>query len=201
MSDRPRPQDVRMKGFANRSTVQQAWDWLDFGNYLKMKHFTQSFTLSSIIVICSLLLGCGPVSKTIDTETGIITKGGVVSSKDHYSLLIQKRVDPNKTIDYFLFLNAASKIILSDSLLNSKGTFELFMINGQKIIIENAECKNNPLGFGTSIGFTVITTEAVIKPLITYPIQKIKVFGILETEFSASAQKEQQEIMNILIKE
>jgi len=29
MSDRPRPQDVRMKGFANRSTVQQAWDWLD----------------------------------------------------------------------------------------------------------------------------------------------------------------------------
>ena len=104
-----------------------------------MKHFTQRFTLSSIIIICSLLLGCGPVSKTIDTETGIITKGGVVSSKDHYSLLIQKRVAPNNAIDYFLFLHAASKIILSDSFLNSKGTFELFMTNGQKIIIENAE--------------------------------------------------------------
>ena len=29
MSDRPLPRDVRMKGFANRATVQQAWDWLD----------------------------------------------------------------------------------------------------------------------------------------------------------------------------
>ena len=147
--------------------------------------------------------GCGLVSGTKDKKTGIVTEGGIVSSKDFYSLLIQKRIDPNipnDTLNYLLFLNAASRVMLSDSLLNSKGVFELLLINGEKIIIPNAKCENDPLGFGASIGFSVRTSESKIKKIIENPIQKIKVFGILETEFSTRKQKQQVKILTCLTK-
>ncbi len=166
-----------------------------------MKYQILTFPFLSTILIGLIFQGCSPVSKTIDKETGAISEGGVVSSKDHYSLLIQKRLYPDSTLNYLLYLHAASKVMLSDSLLNSKGTFELFLANGNNIIIEGAECENDPLGFGASIGFTATTTEEKIKPILNNPIQKITVFGILETEFSPKQQKEQHQILNILIDE
>jgi hypothetical protein len=147
--------------------------------------------------------GCGLVSGTKDKKTGIETKGGIVSSKDFYSLLIQKRIDPNilnDTLNYLLFLNAASRVMLSDSLVNSKGVFELFLTNGNKIIIQNASCENDPLGFGASIGFSVRTSKSNIERIMKNPIQKIQVFGILETEFSTRKQKQQIKILNCLTK-
>lgn len=162
-----------------------------------MRHIF-TITLLTLITFNSSGQGCGLVSGTKDKKTGIETKGGVVNSKDFYSLLIQKKLDPNERLKYRLFLNAASRVMLSDSLINSKGTFELYLTNGDKIIIENAECENDPLGLGASIGFTVMTTEETILQIIEYPIQKIKVFGILETEFSTRKQKQQQKILTCL---
>ncbi len=154
----------------------------------------------TLITFNSFGQGCGLVSGTKDKKTGIETTGGIVNSKDFYSLLIQKKLDPNDSLNYFLFLHAASRVILSDSLINSKGTFELFLLNGEKIEIENAECQNEPLGLGASIGFTVKTTEEIMQKLIENPIQKIKVFGILETEFAPNKQKQQQKILICLRK-
>jgi hypothetical protein len=160
-----------------------------------------AITILTLLSISSFGQGCGLVSGTKDKKTGIETKGGVVNSKDFYSLLIQKRLDPNDSLNYRLFLNAASRVMLSDSLLNSKGPFELFLTNGERVVIENAECENDPLGFGASIGFTVMTTEETLKQIIESPIQKIKVFGILETEFASRKQKQQQKILTCLINE
>ena|SRR5690606_19888830 len=162
-----------------------------------MKHLIVIIILTASTVN-SFGQGCGLVSGTKDKTTGIETKGGVVNSKDFYSLLIQKRLDPNDSLNYFLFLNAASRVMLSDSIIKSKGTFELTLASGQKILIENAECENDPMGFGASIGFTVKTREKVLEPVIDDPIQKIKVFGILETVFSPRNQRQQQKILTCL---
>ncbi|HKL02865.1 MAG TPA: hypothetical protein VJ911_04285 [Cryomorphaceae bacterium] len=157
-----------------------------------------AITILTLLSINLFGQGCGLVSATKDKKTGIETKGGVVNSKDFYSLLIQKKLDPNDSLNYRLFLNAASRVMLSDSLLNSKGTFELFLTSGERIVIDNAECENDPLGFGASIGFTVMATEETLMQIIEHPIQKVKVFGILETEFSPRKQKQQQKIMTCL---
>ena len=101
------------------------------------------------------------ISGTKDKKTGIETKGGIVNSKDFYSLLIQKIIDAkkhNNSLNYSLFLNAASRVMLSDSMLLTKGDFELLLANGQKIVWENAKCFNDPMGFGGSIGFQVEIT-------------------------------------------
>ena len=163
-----------------------------------MKDFIFSIFLLTIILSKSFGQGCGLVSGTIDKKTGIETRGAVVNSKDFYSLLVQKRLDSNDSLKYFLFLSAASRFLLTDSLLNSKGNFELILVNGEKIILKNADCKNQPLGLGGSIGFTVRTTELVMGQIVNNPIQKLKVFGILETEFSPQKQKQLQKIIACL---
>jgi hypothetical protein len=167
-----------------------------------MRHIC-GIILLTLITFGSFGQGCGLVSGKKDKKTGIETKGGIVNSKDLYSLLIQKRFDPNDSLNYKLFLNAASRVMLSDSLINSKGTFQLFLVNGEEIEIKNAKCLNDPLGFGASIGLLVNTSEEIMKKLIDNPIQKIKVFGILETEFEQKKQKQkqQQKIMTCLISE
>ena len=88
--------------------------------------------------------------------------------------------------------------MLSDSLLNSKGIFELFLLSGKQITIENATCENDPMGFGASVGFTVKTNEALILELMNDPIVKLRVFNILETEFALKKQKKQQRIFTCL---
>ena len=145
--------------------------------------------------------GCGLVSTTRNKKSGIESKGGIVSSKDFYSLLIQKRLDPDDTTNYILFLNVASNVILSDSLLKSKGIFELTLASGKKIFLENAICENDPMGFGASIGFKVKTTEKILQKIIDDPIQNLKVFNILDTEFSKNSRKQQQKILTCLINE
>jgi len=162
-----------------------------------MKH-SIIIILLTLSTLNSIGQGCGLVSGTRDKVTGIETKGGVVNSKDYYSLLIQKRINSNDSLNYILFLTAASKVLLSDSVLKSKGKFELTLSSGQQVVIENARCENNPMGFGASLGFTVRTSDTVLAQLIHDPIQKIKVFEILETEFSPKNQRHQQKIFSCL---
>lgn len=157
-----------------------------------------TIALFTLLTITSFGQGCLMVSKTTSKETGIISRSGMVSSKDHYSLLFEKRFDPNDSLNYWLFIHAASRGMLTDSMFNLKGSIELFLTNGDKIVIENAECRNNPLGFGSAIAFSVVTNEETLLPIIKAPIEKIKAFGFFETEFSPRNQKRQQKILTCL---
>jgi len=145
---------------------------------------------------------CGLVSKTKNKKTGIESRGGIISSKDYYSLLINKQYDPtnaNDSLNYIVSLCAASKVKLADSLLQTKGKFELQLTNGKQIIWENATCFNDPAGLESAIGFQIKITERQIREILNQPILKIKVFGILETEFAPNKQKQQKKIVDCLI--
>jgi hypothetical protein len=141
---------------------------------------------------------CGMISGTSDRKTGEVSKGGLVTSWHFYSLLIRKTVPVRDSFSYSLFLNAASRVMLPDSLLQAKGTFRLFLADGSEIILENATCTNNPLGMGGSIGFDVKTTRAVMLQVLRSPIARIRVFEILETPFKERMQKKQQKIIQCL---
>jgi hypothetical protein len=136
--------------------------------------------------------GCGLISGKKDN------RGAVVSSKDFYSLLIRKNYNTTDSLNYSLFLNVASRQMLTDSLLSSKGVFELYLSNGDKIEIDNASCENDPLKMGNTIAFTVNTTEEVMVKLVDNPIEKLTVFGLVETEFSLKNQKKQIKIITCL---
>ena len=88
--------------------------------------------LLTITALNSFAQGCGLVSGRKDKKTGIETKGGVVNSKDFYSLLIQKRLDSNDSLNYDLFLNPASRIMLPDSLLIQKALLNYFLLVEKK---------------------------------------------------------------------
>jgi hypothetical protein len=161
-----------------------------------------NYCLLIVFILVISISGCSQVSYSKNKETGVETSGGIVSSKDFYSLLIQKEYDPNNPnnpYNYVLILHAASKVRLSESLIKSKGIFELLLANGQVLIIENVECLNDPLGFGGAIAFSVKTTEENIRTIYQNPIIKIKAFGILETEFSPKMQSRLQEIIASLL--
>jgi hypothetical protein len=145
---------------------------------------------------------CGLVSKTKDKKTGIESRGGVINSKDFYSLLINKQYNPEKpndTLNYIISLVAASRVELTDSLTHAIGKFELQLTNGKLITWENATCFNDPAGLEGAIGFQIKITERQIREILNQPILKIKVFGILETEFAPNKQKQQQKIVACLI--
>ncbi len=145
---------------------------------------------------------CGLVSKTKNKKTGIESSGGVISSKDYFSLLINKQYDPanpNDTLNYFVSLVAASRMKLTDSLLLAKGNFELQLTNGKFITWGNATCFNNPSGLEGAIGFQIKITERQIHEILEYPILKIKVFGFFETNFAATNQRQQQRIVGCLL--
>lgn len=66
------------------------------------------------------------------------------------------------------------------------------------IILKNSKCFNDPFGFGNSIGFKVLTNGNQIDRLMEVPLSKVKVFGILETEFAPRKQKQIQKIIKCL---
>ena len=57
-------------------------------------------------------------------------------------------------------LVAASRVKLTDSLSQTKGNFELQLINGKLITWENATCFNNPAGLDGAIGFQIKLTKS-----------------------------------------
>jgi hypothetical protein len=162
------------------------------------------FTTLLIVMFASnsFSQNCRLVSKTRNKETGIETRGGITNSKDFYSLLIHKTYDPSNpkdSLNYIVSLSAASKVQLTDSMVNSKGKFELTLSNGEKVIWKNATCFNSPAGLSGAIGFQIQITEKQISKIMIHPIFKIKAFDILETEFAPNKQKQQQKIVDCLI--
>lgn len=73
------------------------------------------------------------------------------------------------------------------------------LINGKLITWENATCFNNPAGLIDTIGFQIKVTDRQIREILNQLILKIKVFGILETEFAPNKQKQLQKIVDCLI--
>jgi hypothetical protein len=145
---------------------------------------------------------CGLVSKTKDKKTGIESRGGIINSKDFYSLLIYNQYDPENPSDsltYSISLVAASSVELTDSLTHATGKFELQLANGKLIIWGNATCFNNPAGIQGAIGFQININERQIREILNQPILRIKAFGILETEFAPNKQKQQLKIVDCLI--
>ena|SRR5271157_4134332 len=129
-------------------------------------------------------------------------KGDFVSSQDFYPLLINKDFnvsDPSIPAKYSLVLTAASRVLLSDSLIKSTGLFELKLSDGNTIILIGAHCGNAPCGFKGMIGFSTDIDYEQLKIISKTPIVSLTVFGILTTRFSPSKQKEQQKIANRLL--
>ncbi len=156
----------------------------------------------TLISIATIGQNCFCISGTKDKTKGIETIGGVTNSKDFYSLLIQKEmnfVNESDAPRYFLTLNAASKVLLSDSTLKTKGTVELLLLDNSLIVVDNVTYLNNPMGYCCSLGFQCEVSETIIKTLSQNPIVTLTVKGILSTSFAPRKQKEQQKIYNCLL--
>ncbi len=159
------------------------------------------FLLLLITTSISYGQGCGIISNKLDKKTGITYQGGIVTSKDYYSLLIRKVTDPGGSVDslnYELLFNAASKFPFSDSVLNVPGQIEFISINGKSIKLPNVQHLNNPLGLGPSVGFLVRTTKSNIYKLTKDPAIKLVLSGLLETEFNQKNQKKLSKIADCL---
>jgi hypothetical protein len=150
---------------------------------------------------------CSRVRRTSKKKAEIQAKGGDVTSKDFYYLLIQKHFDPtnpNDTLNFSAMLTVASRYELTDSVTNSLGTFDFELSNGQIIQWKNAKVSNLGdviMGVPNSLIFTVQMTKEQLEPLSVYLVQKLRVFHILETKFEPKKQKQLLSIVKCLINE
>ncbi len=160
-------------------------------------------TLLTFITTFSFGQNCSIISSTKDKKTGTVTIGGITSTEDFYSFLIHKKVnqsDQSIKSSYIISLNAASRVLLSDSLLSTKGTFEFHLLDNSTVTVQNVTYMNNPLGQCCSLGFQANMEEEQIKLLAKSPIVTLKVIEImLTTSFSPKKQKQLQTICNCLL--
>jgi hypothetical protein len=157
----------------------------------------------TLITVFSYGQNCSLISGTRDKKNGTETIGGITSSKDFYSLLIHKEINhADKSIvpKYTISLVAASRALFSDSILNTKGTFELFLLDNSNVTVKNVSYMNNPIGQCCSMGFQAEIEEDQIKLLAKSPIVTLKVNEImLTTLFAPKKQKRQQIICDCLL--
>lgn len=168
-----------------------------------MKTFGLIITLFFLTILTFNGYGqnCNSVSVKRDKENGIITVSGIITSNDFYSLLIQKQISMDDTLDsphYLLFLNAASRVQFSDSMLKTKGIFKLNLSDNSNLDLEGVSFINKPLGF-KSLGFKVYVDEKVIQTLATNPIVTLVADNKLKTEFKLKKQRQQQKIFSCLL--
>jgi len=145
---------------------------------------------------------CSCISGGKNKKTGIETYSGITNSEHYYSLMISREVlnvDTTTLPKFTLYLNAASRFVLPDSMLNTVGTIELQLLDNTTIICDSVIFFNNPLGFCCSIGFKTYLKEAQIRLIAENPIVTLTVIDILKTSFSNRRQKEQQKIINCLL--
>ena len=163
--------------------------------------FLFTFLFCSITVTLTAQ-NCRGISVSRDKNNGTETRSGITNSSDFYSLLIFKetnRADMSLEPKYSFLLNAASRVVLSDSIVNTKGVIELLLKNNSKLILENAKCFNNPMPFGFCIAFSVTVTKEQLEIISKNPIVTFSAFGIFSTSFKERRQKEQQRIINCLL--
>ncbi len=163
-----------------------------------MKRFI-GIVLAYTLSFCAHGQDCRRVDSVKGKSTGIEIEGGMVFSKDFYSLLIRKHLVSSDSTHYTLLLYATSKTVLSDSLLQSEGELALFFSDGTVEILD-ANCFNDGLiGTKNIVGFHVEVAGFIIRKIYEAPIFKIRAYGILETEFSSRKQKQQKRIANCLL--
>ena len=170
---------------------------------LNFKKQTLTILLLTSMTYSSIGQNCFCISGTTDKKTGIETVSGITNSKDFYSLMIQKEIHSNDTTikpKYILYLNAASRVLLTDSMLKTKGTMTLKLLDNSTVTYENVSYFNNPLFVCCSIGFQVYITEEQLKTMVSNPIVSITVLNSLTTSFNGRRQKEQMKIINCLLK-
>lgn len=147
---------------------------------------------------------CSCISRTKDKKTGIVSRGGITSSTDFYSLFFQKETnfkDSTITPWFILLLNAASRIVLPDSIVNSKRTIELTLSDSSKLYIENAKCFNSKMPFGLCIGLSANLTNEQLEIISKTPIITFTTLNIIKTSFKEKQQREQQRIAKCLLTE
>jgi hypothetical protein len=167
--------------------------------------------MKNVIIILAFLISsistygqnCSVISGTKDKKNGTESIGGITNSKDFYSLLIRKtlnRTDNSLRPIYTIDFVAASRILLTDSLLDTKGTYEFLLQDNSILTIGDVTYKNNPLGYCCALGFNAEVTEEQIRKIAQNPIVTLKVKEIkLTTDFAPKKQKEQQTICNCLL--
>jgi hypothetical protein len=154
------------------------------------------------IVATSTAQNCSCISGGKDKKSDKETWTGITNSTDFYSLLIQRENNyKDLTLEpkYTLLLNAASRIVLSDSLVNTKGEIVLLLKDNSELILEDAKCFNNPMPFGFCVAFSVSVSREQLEIISKNPIVTFTAFGILRTSFKERKQNEQQKIINCLL--
>lgn len=160
-------------------------------------------TLLCFNFVCSLAQNCSLISGTKDKKTGEETFGGITNSKDFYSLLVHKKINRSEqhvSPEYTLSLTAASRVILSDSMLQTKATFDLLLLDSSTLRVTDVSLFNNPIGGCCSLGFQAKLQEEDVKRLAKSPIVTLTVDEImLTTTFAPKKQKQQQTICECLL--
>lgn len=145
---------------------------------------------------------CSCVDGSKDKKTGFAAISGIITSNDFYTLLISKQINFKDTTAapvYKLYLHAASKVILSDSMLQTKGSLELKLSDSSVVTVDGVEYSNNPLGYCCSIGFDVIISEEKMRAIAKNPIAALTVVDLFTTTFPSKKFKKQSCIAECLL--
>ncbi|HEY0039962.1 MAG TPA: hypothetical protein VGB71_04815 [Flavisolibacter sp.] len=137
-----------------------------------------------------------------DKKAGIETFTHIFTSKEYYSLLVQKKVnflDTAASPTYWLLLTAASRVHFTDSMLATKGTIELHLANGTTLVVNEVTYMNAPLG-NSSLGFSANLSVETIRQLAASPIETLSVKNVLSTSFATKKQNEQPDIFACLLR-
>jgi hypothetical protein len=166
------------------------------------------FAVLLLIIPCTQAVGqeklnCSILSRTRVQNPDTETTGQSFNSKDFYYTLIEKTVDKKdktKPPIYSILLSAASKVLLSDSMLSTKGTIHLVLQNGSTLLINKVKYANNPVGYCCMLGFSAEVEEETIKaigesPFVTLTIKEVD----LTTTYAPKKQTQAQKICKCLL--
>lgn len=157
----------------------------------------------ALLSITAEAQNCNIVSGKRDRDKGVETFTGLVTSRDFYTLMAQKEVTyTDKTVAprYSLYLHAASKAVLPDSLLHNTGTFTLTLLDKSTLTLKDVTYQNNPMGPCCSLGFKAPVSEETIFALALNPIVSLSVNELsLSTSFVPLKQKNQQDLFSCLL--
>jgi hypothetical protein len=169
-----------------------------------MKCIIKLFLISMMTLQLNLTFGqnCSFVKSTRVKNNETETIGESINSKDYYTLLIEKIFDKQNTTSksiYSVELVAASRVLLSDSMLNTKGVFEFALLDNSVLTVDHVTYQNNPAGL-SALGFRAEIEEEKIKEISKNPIVTLKVKDInLITTFAEKKQRQMQTICGCLL--
>lgn len=160
--------------------------------------------LLSFSVLPILLMGqnCTCISTSKNKVTGIVSFTGVTSSKENYSLMINKQVnylDTTIAAKYMIYFTASSNISFTDSIQNVLMTIELQFTNHTSLVLDSVKCLTNPSDFVPSLEFQISLTESQIRNLSINPIESINAKSLFTAKFTGKKIKQQKRIFTCLL--